>query len=1672
MTGRKTLNSSKRGTLIKSSNAEQCDPFNSHVYNNSLRVSQNARKPFQNKNLEKDKKIYNDSKLGRQLSKSLSDLEMTSVRSRKEQEREAELFVQRQHLRDISVRNAIKNKLLKASKKDVNVVKHKRSSKAFSKYNDCIRGEERKNKVDSLFNLYGDEIEEPYNDYEPTMFHDDNIEEEMKIDDIPPLLKAQREYTARMVKHQDEEWAKLRESKIPDPINIDDNSLGFSLMYAIEMTSVAYIGISTNPTLMGKIATLYLAIQQLWGHKYSITANCPKLAVMVQQHGEFLNEFARDSSELLVMAFDEIAGTVGYVATGPKTLDTPLLCDCAKLIAELVASSFMVNLGFWSLDFHKWFKDAVFNFSSSKNIMTLIVSIFQQVVEGGRLFWKSGDFRDFFAISGGQQCYQDLVAIREEVRLAIAAQVQPLEVVALMERIGKLRKVLIDLSLALGIDHRHFHYVIKMINEVDDMYRDMGGVYSKGNIRRDPITFQVFGPPGVGKSSIMYALIHQSMSVAGVLPDGIDMNIAQIGHVNEADKFDSAISETTRAIVLDDAGALRPTATMGAAGIAKIINYSNSVPFITNQAELSKKGNTPCNHVCFAITSNTSHLYADGIFYVPEACLRRLKFYIEVKTNPDYLLNGQIDSEKLLKNNKKLMEVCDYRFYKRVMCNEKIKYVCLHDGYGRADGSTDTIINCVELMFLFNRHASLHWEQARKYQEEVKNLFISDMCGSCKVLKINGCCTCTYQGTGLDETSCSLYTRVVSYPSYIVKLIKHYIYSAITKYHLWKFGDEILSDIYYYNEAVRAIEDRSMLGMVIFQQNNCNLIRICGGIMLLLSSYTFYRLLFNKVNHYDATVKTKVGQNVIDVELPPPEKRAPYFYPINKSVEERVKLEIVESGIIDAKSTTTKTKLLTVISNNAVLIRVSGELVNGIFIRGNVLVTVAHVFPKEFHDKNSAVVLPIQLITKTVTTSVMHLERSNVAFVNGADMVFVRINVMNFKQDLTKFISSIRNMDNISLKSVNVYVLNKENDIVTNEVIHLENGIIARVPFASKGVDYGSNCFVFGFAMNTGSSGSVVFIENGTKVAIIGIQSAASKAGGTSAIQPFDLGGDDIDNFINNNIKEWFPTGMRFKDFNIPLLQKPGNYSIYPHLEGSAIIYKGTDPNHFGTRSSSNFRKTIMYDCFMIDGRPHINGEFISENKYIIPYLSSYSLRDEFGLRWVCPQLVGMADSSTTELIEPPESLVELCFQDYLSRLSKIKFANVDGPLTVGECLNGVPGIKGINKNAGAGFGYKGVIKDFLIYDTPERVRLKADIQEAYDLLEKQFFNGTDSPQVVKAHVKDEIIKESKQICPRIFMGSPFLFTILCKSYLMPIVNIILQHPFEFEVAVGINALGKSWGQIYNTMSQYKKVFDGDYRKYDKTQLRIVILFFVNLMVWIARKVHYPEYCIRMMIVLLYEMIYFTVNVGGDMFELLRSLGSGCLMTIFINCFVNSMYFRMAWFLNFNESFNIRNFLITYGDDCILATNELMFTFTYMQSSMKKFGIDMTPANKKLSNVDFVPISEITFLKRRFVPTILRDGETYVLCPLEEVSLVKMLCFTDVRKEDEDLILMRNIIDAHIQYWFFGKDIFLSRKCMLQRICFKVGYSNLLNSTSSTRFYSYDELEDKYISGDIQIQFV
>lgn len=181
-------------------------------------------------------------------------------------------------------------------------------------------------------------------------------------------------------------------------------------------------------------------------------------------------------------------------------------------------------------------------------------------------------------------------------------------------------------------------------------------------------------------------------------------------------------------------------------------------------------------------------------------------------------------------------------------------------------------------------------------------------------------------------------------------------------------------------------------------------------------------------------------------------------------------------------------------------------------------------------------------------------------------------------------------------------------------------------------------------------------------------------------------------------------------------------------------------------------------------------------------------------------------------------------------------------------------------------------------------------------------------------------------------------------------------------------------------------------------------------------------------------LAHMRIQIGSHIVQTYGGNKSGCAVTAEVNTDVHDMLAYYVWCkvcqltgrdpLANLEGFRENVALALYGDDMLKATSyetAMWFNGNTMKPFIDQLGMTITPGDKLSKDFRIKDISEVTFLKRRFLEFDEDCGE--VRAPLDKSVLQRMVLW--VHKSDDPIAACKaNIKGALCEAFFWGPDFF------------------------------------------------
>lgn len=408
--------------------------------------------------------------------------------------------------------------------------------------------------------------------------------------------------------------------------------------------------------------------------------------------------------------------------------------------------------------------------------------------------------------------------------------------------------------------------------------------------------------------------------------------------------------------------------------------------------------------------------------------------------------------------------------------------------------------------------------------------------------------------------------------------------------------------------------------------------------------------------------------------------------------------------------------------------------------------------------------------------------------------------------------------------------------------------------------------------------------------------------------------------------------------------------------------------------------------------------------------------------------------------------------------------------------------VDAINRNTSAGHPYKKSKKHFFDFLEPQRdldhpIEFNEEISQQVDDIEARYLSGRRCFPVFTGNLKDEPLSHKKRKAGkiRLFAGSPVAWTIVVRKYFIMLCRLMMLYRDVFEHAVGINAASKEWGEMLKDMTNnfdpelMERFVAGDFEAFDKSMIAALILMAFEILLDIAEKSgKFDADDLLIMRGIAIDTAYGLVDFFGDLCMFMGVNPSGHPLTVFINSLANSLYMRYAYYMA-NPDSEVDTFkknvkLRTFGDDNFMTVSKDIdwFDHTVIQDELGAAGIKYTMAEKDAESVPFIPLRDVTFLKRSFRYD--EDVKDW-MAPLDIKSISKML-MVHVRSKSDcvEHQTISAVGSAVREFFMYGREEFTTKSKYLKDLVDRAGLNVWVEDST---FPSWEELGARYHKGTL-----
>lgn len=432
------------------------------------------------------------------------------------------------------------------------------------------------------------------------------------------------------------------------------------------------------------------------------------------------------------------------------------------------------------------------------------------------------------------------------------------------------------------------------------------------------------------------------------------------------------------------------------------------------------------------------------------------------------------------------------------------------------------------------------------------------------------------------------------------------------------------------------------------------------------------------------------------------------------------------------------------------------------------------------------------------------------------------------------------------------------------------------------------------------------------------------------------------------------------------------------------------------------------------------------------------------------------------------------CFSNDILSLLEPEDLNQVHVYDMFTAINGRAGLAYVdkmNRNTSAGFPWCKTKRAYLfeiepMHDLSDPMDIDDEIKIRVQAIINTYKSGKRWMPIFMANLKDEPTKFKKIETgkTRVFGGAPFDWSIVVRMYLLSLIRLIQDNRYVFESAPGTVAQSEEWHDMREYLTSLgDRMAAGDHENFDKKMSPLFTLGGFEVLTRVAKAAGYTEEDILVIQGIAMDTAFPLFNFNGDLIEFFGSNPSGHPLTVILNGLANCLYNRYCFTVS-NPEHTCVNFkrmvrLMTYGDDDAkgVSVDAPWFNHSSMQTVLAEHGLKYTMADKDSATREYIPMDEVTFLKRswRF------DSDVgHYLCPLEEQSIEKSLitcvASTSISQEHQALEIMST---ACSEYWFYGRAKFEDMRLKLIKISERDDLAPLVREGM---FPTWDDLYDRY----------
>ncbi len=1170
--------------------------------------------------------------------------------------------------------------------------------------------------------------------------------------------------------------------------------------------------------------------------------------------------------------------------------------------------------------------------------------------------------------------------------------------------------------------------------------------------REDPFAIEMYGPPGVGKTTLVPFLANIFAQIRD-LPTGEQYIYTR----NPDSEYHDNFKTFMHTWFVDDICKNKPDRVIGVDNsLSELISIINSSTYMAVMPDVDSKGKFPISPEFVVVTSNAMDLHANTYLTSPYALFRRFKIIVDVTVKEEFAdPAGKLDTAKISQwqgvpnwwrfvVKEAYISSTDNAKGKKINENNLVKFkdAYLEDSLGRPTDKLE-FTEIEEFIKFFSTKVMTHFD-LQKSKSGVKD-YLKEL-KFCKVCKTWNC-TCTVPE--IEIQSESRLTNSLSQLEYVYYIMEICILTMLSVYG------------YYWRKMVlEGMYDKFNLGkysvfighILVFVACCSNPITFCLGIIFILSSLIcvaqdaiLNRLestmfLFTKVaaESIMKSLRHAVGQyfsqlcayqvaiislitfgssfmvyktifsaigKIINMMMPPVVQKGELKDLDDKNIWHKDKIVLTPANLSRASQNYArmrKDEIVNRLSNNVARIFIyesdDRTISTNIFSPGGNAWLINRHTLEDVLDKQGLIKIKVKYGEgDRLYTHETSLDIADLVIIPDSDLILFNLTIRPREKMIKLFFQD--NEDLVGNWSGFYLGRTDEGDIKLNSVGKIHGTFNNQFPHL--GSQYWSG--ISKDKTVKGDCGSILIIHDGI-CAIAGMHSMGIK------VNPLINSNTIWSTPINNNAIERFPKYM--VEINSPQVKEGTEFqSLHP----KAIVNYIDRIDHIGvhgtiatsiSNSKTRVAKSPLCDYMLTRGisTKLVAPKFKGQNTYMPYHL------------WM--KAVAYSQSNI------PVDVMKVAILDYLSPLLALDTSHIK-MLTDREALNGRKGcryIDGMILSTSPGYPRTGKKRDYVEEDpdelNPDGKKLKPEIEEEYLKILDDFSKGLTSGSIFVTVTKDEPVTQEKNEIGkiRIFNTMPMSFILATRKIFLSLIKFFQENRVESEMAVGINAHSTEWHNILKYLNfgieptseniDDMKVLAGDFKSFDLS-MHSDTLYAVKTVILSILSQTWSDEDLIMANTCLTEIIHKYVKVKGELYSVNNSNPSGNPLTVIINCIANSLYMRCVYYAQcykrgdkIIQPFQDIHRMLTYGDDNIISVGEHSpLNHLIIRDQLAEWNIGYTMADKGAEFTPYISIHEATFLKRKWK----YDEHTkHFMAPLAIESIHKMLCIWNYSKNAFD----------------------------------------------------------------------